>query len=147
MDNNNELIERPSWWKRNWKWAMPVGGCLTVIIITIILFVGGIFALADQIKTSTGSDEALLDAQQNPEIIAILGEPIESNGFGQFNVFINNGVKTSNSLTPIKGPKGEGVIQISSREENGKTVYDLYIFTAEGSDEVIDLTPRKDAIE
>jgi len=147
MENNNQLIERPSWWKRNWKWAMPVGGCLTVIIITIVLFVGGIFALADQIKTSTGSDQALLDAQQNPEIIAILGEPIESNGFGQFNVSINNGVKTSNSSTPIKGPKGEGVIQISSREENGETVYDLYIFTAEGSDDVIDLTPRKDAIE
>jgi len=23
---NNELIEQKSWWKRNWKWLVPVSG-------------------------------------------------------------------------------------------------------------------------
>ena len=73
MDTQNELIQQPSWWKRNWKWALPVGGCLTSIIVGIILLVGGAFAFANKVKTEIGNDQALIEAQANPELIEILG--------------------------------------------------------------------------
>ena len=142
MNNQNELIENPSWWKRNWKWAVPAGGCLTVIIVAVILVVGGAFAFANKIKTASGSDEALTQAQSNQELIAVLGEPIESDGFGSFNISINNDVKTSNATLPIKGPDGTGVIHVITRNEGDDIIYDVYNVTIDGSDQVIELAPK-----
>jgi hypothetical protein len=142
MDNQNELIERPSWWKRNWKWAVPAGGCLTIIIIAVVLIVGGAFAFANKIKTASGSDEALIQVQSNQEVIAVLGEPIESDGFGSFNISINNGEKRSNATTPIKGPNGTGVIHIITSGEDDEKVYEVYNVTIDGSDQVIELEPK-----
>jgi hypothetical protein len=142
MDNQNELIERPSWWKRNWKWAVPAGGCLTIIIIAVVLIVGGAFAFANKIKTASGSDEALIQVQSNQEVIAVLGTPIESDGFGSFNISINNGEKRSNATTPIKGPNGTGVIHIITSGEDDEKVYEVYNVTIDGSDQVIELEPK-----
>ncbi|AEE18901.1 cytochrome oxidase complex assembly protein 1 [Dokdonia sp. Hel_I_63] len=142
MDNQNELIERPSWWKRNWKWAVPVGGCLTVIIIAVVLIVGGAFAFANKIKTASGSEEALIQVQSNQEVIAVLGEPIESDGFGSFNISFNNGEKRTNATTPIKGPNGTGVIHLITSGEDDKKVYEVYNVTIDGSDQVIELDPK-----
>lgn len=142
MDNQNELIEHPSWWKRNWKWAVPAGGCLTIIIIAVVLIVGGAFAFANKIKTASGSDEALIQVQSNQEVIAVLGEPIESDGFGSFNISINNGEKRSNATTPIKGPNGTGVIHIITSGEDDEKVYEVYNVTIDGSDQVIELEPK-----
>ncbi|WP_298322740.1 cytochrome c oxidase assembly factor Coa1 family protein [uncultured Dokdonia sp.] len=142
MDNQNELIERPSWWKRNWKWAVPAGGCLTIIIIAVVLIVGGAFAFANKIKTASGSDEALIQVQSNQEVIAVLGEPIESDGFGSFNISINNGEKRSKATTPIKGPNGTGVIHIITSGEDDEKVYEVYNVTIDGSDQVIELEPK-----
>ena len=142
MDNQNELIEKPSWWKRNWKWAVPVGGCLSIVVIGVILIVGGVFAFANKIKTASGSDEALAQVQSNQEVIAVLGEPIESDGFGSFNISFNNGEKRTNATTPIKGPNGTGVIHIITIGEDDKKVYEVYNVTIDGSDQVIELEPK-----
>jgi len=140
MENNNQLVERKSWFKRNWIWALPVGGCLTVFVITIVLMGVGIFAFADDIQEDIATeqkiiDQGLLDAQQNQEVIAILGEPIEINGSGERNVSIFNGVKSSISATPIKGPKGEATIHISITDET----YNSYLVVIEGTNQEIDL--------
>lgn len=141
MDNQNELIERPSWWKRNWKWALPAGGCLTIIIVGIIMLVGGVFAFANKVKTATGTDQALIIAQQNPVLIEILGEPIESDGFGSFNISIKNEERTSNSTLPIKGPKGTGTIHIISKGQDENRTYEVFNVTIDGSEEVVELSP------
>ena len=142
MDNQNELIERPSWWKRNWKWALPAGGCLTIVIVGIIMLVGGVFAFANKVKTATGTDQALIIAQQNPALIEILGEPIESDGFGSFNISIKNGERTSNSTLPIKGPKGTGTIHVSSKGEDENRTYEVFNVTIDGSDEIVELSTK-----
>jgi hypothetical protein len=33
---NNELIEQKSWWKKNWKWFMPVSGFLLILLSVFI---------------------------------------------------------------------------------------------------------------
>lgn len=143
MNNQNELIERPSWWKRNWKWAVPVGGCVTVIIIGIVIIAAGAYTFATKMKTASGSDAALIAAQSNQELIAILGEPIESDGFGNINISIKNSVKTSNVTVPIKGPNGEATIHIISQGEGDDRVYEVYNVTIDGSNQVIDLQHKK----
>ncbi len=141
MSQQNELVEQPSWWKRNWKWAVPVGGCLTIVIVGVVILAIGAYTFANKIKTSSGSDQALISAQASPELIAILGEPIESNGFGNYNISIESGVKSTNATIPIKGPQGEATIHISARGEDDQKVYDVYNVTIAGSDQVIELTP------
>lgn len=143
MENQNELIDQPSWWKRNWKWAVPVGGCMTIIIVGIIFIAVGAYTFASKIKDASGSDAALIEAQSNQELIAILGEPIESNGFGSFNVSIKDGTKTANSTTPIKGPNGEATINIVTRGEGDDKVYEVYNVTINGSDQVIELSTER----
>jgi len=136
---SNEIIEQPSWWKRNWKWALPVGGCLTVIILGIVLVVGGAFAFMSKVKTASGSDAALLAAQKNQEVIAILGEPIESNGFGSFNISYKNSTKTADASTPIKGPNGTATIYISTTGDDDDLVYEIYNVTIDDTGEIIEL--------
>ena len=75
-------------------------------------------------------------------MIAVLGEPIESDGFGSFNISINNGEKRSNATTPIKGPNGTGVIHLITSGEDDKKVYEVYNVTIDGSDQVIELDPK-----
>lgn len=140
MDHLNDLVEQPSWWKRNWKWALPAGGCLTIIVLGIVLVVGGAFAFASKIKTATGTDQALIIAQENPTLIEILGEPIESDGFGNLNIAIKNGEKTTNVTVPIKGPKGIGTIHMSSTGGDNNRTYEIFNVTIDGSDEVVELS-------
>ena len=46
----NELVtEERSWWSRNWKWVVPVGGCFTFIIIGVLALGGAIFGFVKTI--------------------------------------------------------------------------------------------------
>lgn len=142
--NNNQLVERKSWFKRNWIWAMPVGGCLTVIIVTIVLMAVGIFAFADDIQAGMESqqqiiEQALVDANKNQEVITLLGEPLENNGSREFSSSLDNGVRNSVYSIPITGPQGTGAIQIMTHVAGEETVYDLYMVTIDGTNTAIDL--------
>jgi len=144
MQNNNELIKPKSWFKRNWIWAMPVGGCLTVIIVTIIVMGVGIFAFSDDIEAGIEKQQqivnkALLDAEQNQEVITILGEPLESNGPKDFRSSLDNGVRNSTYSIPIAGSKGNGTIRIITHQRGEEIVYDLYMVTINDSNQTIDL--------
>lgn len=144
MENNNELVKPKSWFKRNWIWAMPLGGCLTVIIFTIVLMTVGVFAFSDDIKAGMENqqriiDQALLDVENNQDVIAILGEPLENNGAREFSSSLDNGIRNSTYAIPITGPNGSGAIQIITHGSDNETVYDLYMVTIDGSNEVVDL--------
>ncbi|MGO4913433.1 cytochrome c oxidase assembly factor Coa1 family protein [Leeuwenhoekiella sp. W20_SRS_FM14] len=136
----NELVkEERSWWSRNWKWVVPVGGCFTIIIIGIILIGGAIFGFVNKVQNSSGGDEALEIVQNNPAVIEALGEPIEKNGFGSYKVNYTNGDKTAEALFPIKGPKGEALVELKSAGEDDEILYEIFQVTLENTGEVIDL--------
>lgn len=141
----NELEpEKRSWLSKNWKWALPLGGCLTIIIGGIIVLGTAIFGFFSSVKSSSGSEKALQLAQQNPQVIEILGEPIEEDGIGNFSVHINNGLKTSEITLPIKGPKGEASLHVKSRGSDDHTVYEIFELQVYETEELIDL---KDSVE
>src|SRR5438477_12899894 len=68
-----------SWWKRNWKWFVPIGcltGCLTIIVLAVI-FAGTIALIVfGAIKSTDVYKEALARAKANPAVIESLGSPI-----------------------------------------------------------------------
>lgn len=82
---------QPGWWKRHWKWFVPVS-CLTVLMA--YAFVNGASRL-DAVYT-----EASSRATHNPKVIAVLGEPIQAN----FETSTVNGSSTSARINGIEVP-------------------------------------------
>ncbi|RXG18176.1 cytochrome oxidase complex assembly protein 1 [Leeuwenhoekiella aestuarii] len=137
----NELEnEERSWWSRNWKWVVPVGGCFTVILLGIILIGGAFFSFFSAVKSGSGGDEAFEIAQNNTKVIEALGEPIEKGTFGSnYNVKYNNGHKTTEATIPINGPNGEATLTVKTSGSDDDKVYEVFEIQLENTGEIIDL--------
>lgn len=138
---NNELIPEQSWWKRNWKWALPTGGCLTLIVIVVVAIGIGAFGLVEKIKENTDYDGVIAMAQTNEQLIEELGTPIEQDGIGSYKISFKNGNRTSNAVIPIKGPKGKGAIHITTSGKKDPIIYEQLDVYLENKDITIDLLP------
>jgi len=77
---NNELVPQPSWWKRNWKWVVPVGGCFTLIIGAIILFSSIYFGVSNIMEESQPYEYALELINKDEQLLKVLGSPVEKDG-------------------------------------------------------------------
>lgn len=134
-----ETIHKQSWWKRNWKWALPTGGCLTIIVL-IVAFAGTLFfGITSLMEDSDAYKKVLSNASINQELIAIIGEPITQEGIIGGSINNSNGFKTSELTIPLKGPKGVATVRVEGSGVGDNWSYtrmDAYI---EGSDVIIDL--------
>lgn len=136
---NNEIIEQPSWWKRNWKWALPTGGCLTLMIVFFI-FIGfvaykvndvfsegtSIFAFAKVVKT----------VQEDPVLTEILGKPIELKT-ESYDPMSHSGIMDFEMV--LDGYKSDGVLKVNAKEIDGEWVFDVFTVTLDDTQEVLDL--------
>lgn len=120
---NNDLVPQPSWWKKNWKWVIPLAGCFTLIIIFII-FIGSIFyGVTSALEESQPYEYALEKINQDDEIIDELGSPIEKDGIISANYNYNNGKKTAKLSIPVSGPKGSGTLFVEASGEGDNWTY------------------------
>ena len=83
---NNELVSQPRWWKRNWKWVVPVGGCFTLIVGAIILFSSIYFGISNVMEESQPYEYALELINKDKQLIEVLGSPIVKAGMFQGNI-------------------------------------------------------------
>ena len=133
---NNELVPEPSWWKRNWKWVVPVGGCLTIIFI-VIFFVGSLFyGVTSMFEESEPYEYAFEKINNDPQIIELLGSPIEQNGMPQGNINWHNNSKKANMKIPIAGPDGEGTLYIVAHGEGENWTYEEIRVVIKDNDEI-----------
>lgn len=137
--DTNELVKEESWWKRNWKWALPVGGCFTIIILFIALIVAGIFGATKFLGGTEPYQESLTLAQSNEQVIELLGEPIETNGIMQGSINFSNTGGDVDIRIPIKGPQGEGIIYVVGKKEEDVWIYSEQEVRIEPNNEVINL--------
>jgi len=122
---NNELVPHPSWWKRNWKWVVPVGGCLSLIIL-FIMFVGSIFyGVTTALEESQPYEYALEKINQDEAITRQLGSPIEKAGMIQGSYNYSNGTKTADMKIPIAGPNGTGILFVEASGEDDNWTYNV----------------------
>lgn len=120
---NNELVPQQSWWKRNWKWVLPVSGCLTLIIGVIILFSSIYFGVTNMMEGSQPYEYAFEFINNDEKLSEILGSPVEKNGMAQGNINWNNGSKSAKLTVPIAGPKGTGTLFIDATGEGDEWNY------------------------
>ena len=136
-----EEIKHESWFQRNWKWAVPVGGCGCGCLVVILLFVFGIgatiFGLSKAFDDSTPVKYATELASNNPDVIENLGESIEKNGIPSGNISLSNDNGEIDFSIPVKGSKGEGTIVIRGIKTDGNWVYeDLYVLIKETQEQI-----------
>lgn len=135
---NNELVPQPSWWKRNWKWVVPLGGCLSLIVLFVI-FVGSVFwGVTSALQESQPYEYALEKINQDEEIIRVLGSPIEKDGMIQGSYNYTNGKKSADMIIPVSGPKGSGTLFVEAAGEDDQWTYNV-IRVEITDDESIDL--------
>lgn len=120
---NNELVPQPSWWKRNWKWALPIGGCLTLIIGAVILFSSIYFGVTGIMEGSQPYEHAFELINKDEDLIELLGSPIEKNGMVQGNINWKNGNKSAKMMVPIAGPKAKGKLFIDATGQGDEWNY------------------------
>ena len=134
-----EALVRESWWKRNWKWAVPVGGCLTLIVM-FLLFIGSIvYGVSSAFKESTPYKEAKSKAEQHPVVLEYIGKPIATNGIMTGEISVSNDNGKANITMPVKGPKGVGHIAVVGTKTNGVWSYSSMTVTIKDPEQTIDL--------
>ncbi|GAA4275314.1 cytochrome c oxidase assembly factor Coa1 family protein [Aquimarina mytili] len=135
----NDHIEHKSWFSRNWGWAVPVGGCLTLIILFFVFLGSLIFGVSELITESVPYQDAITMVNEDDYVVDILGEPIETNGIMNGNLSYKNNVGSADISIPIKGPKGEAQLYVVGTKQNDEWTYtEMYVIISE-TDEQIDL--------
>ncbi len=139
---NMEAQKRKSWFGRNWLWVVPVGGCLTLIVLAV-LGVGSLFyGVTSLLKNSTPYEYALEQAQENPEVVAQLGETIEADGMISGNLTYTNNKGEANIQIPIKGSKGEGTLFVVGEKYGEDWTYEKLYVLIKDSQEKINLLDK-----
>jgi Cytochrome oxidase complex assembly protein 1 len=98
---------RTNWWKRNWKWFVPLG-CFTMALLFLV-FVGSILVIVfSAMKSTDVYRDALAHAKTDPAVVEALGLPIKNGFLVSGNINVNGASGESNLGIPISGPKGKG---------------------------------------
>jgi len=134
-----------SWWSRNWKWALPVG-CLLPLVLCgggAVVFFGLIYGVVTgAIRSSDAYQEGMSRARSNPEVVAALGEPIESGWLISGSINVNGPSGNADVSIPISGPKGSGTLSIVGTRSAGRWQYSTMEVEISGRPGRIDVRPR-----
>jgi hypothetical protein len=138
-----ENARKKSWWIRNWKWALPTGGCLLFIGLFIALIGGAVYGVSNLLTDSQASRDGLKKASQNEKVLLLLGTPIEVKGIPSGNVNYTDGIKTAELSIPIQGPKSKATLRVDGTAQEDIWTYSTMKVIIDDSDKVIDLLEKK----
>ena len=118
------------------KWA--IGGAIAYLFV--ILFVVGIFFFVfGLMKESNVYKMSFHAVQNNPEVIEIIGTPIESGFFIIGNISTGGAGGEANIQYTITGPKDEGEVYVYATKKQGKwTMHQLGVYI-EANDKTISI--------
>ena len=127
---------RQSWWKRNWKWALPSGGCLTILIIIAVIIITSIRTLSKSTSIMEFIN-VVTELQSNVEVAEALGKPIEIRD----ETYDPEASPDHLDLEmQLEGQKADGTLVVKADKIDGKWVYTVFTITVKGTDQVLDLT-------
>jgi hypothetical protein len=128
----------PNWWKRNWKWFVPLG-CFSMLIL-FVAFVGSVALIVfSAVKSTDVYKDTLARAQVHPSVIDALGSPIREGFLVSGNTNVNGASGEANLSIPITGPKGKGTVYVAAKKSLGRWNYSGLIVEIEKTHQRIDL--------
>jgi len=132
---------RANWWKRNWKWFVPLG-CFGVTLL-FLAFVGSILVIIfSAIKSTHLYKNSLARAKADRAVTEALGSPIRDGFLVSGNTNVNGASGDSNLAIPISGPKGKGTIYVSAKKSLGQWNYSGLLVEVGQTHERLDLLQR-----
>lgn len=124
---NNEISKQKSWWKKNWKWFVPV--CGVILLLIAIFFSSGMGRITADFAQAYSDTElyenAVNKVEADQRVKKLLGniEPIEKMAILEGETKYSNDNQTVNSTIRIIGTKGKARMDISAYRENNKWIY------------------------
>ncbi len=129
---------RGSWWSRNWKWVVPVG-CLVPLLVVGGCVASIFFVATTAMKSSDVYKDALVKAQSNPAVVEALGSPITTGFFTGGSINSSGPSGDAAFSIPLSGPKGKGTIQLEAKKSGGEWTYSTLVVDIENPEQRIDL--------
>jgi hypothetical protein len=127
-----------NWWKRNWKWFVPLG-CSSMVVLFLAL-VGSIALIVfSAMKSTNVYKDALARAKANSAVIEALGQPIKEGFLVSGNTNVNGASGKANLSIPISGPKGKGTIYVKANKSLGRWNYSGLVVEIARTHQRIDL--------
>lgn len=144
-----------NWWERNWKWFVPT------LIVTGMLCVAGFIVLVfglinGMMRSSEPYQTAMQRALAQPQVVAALGEPIETGWLVQGNISTQGTQGSADLAIPLSGPRDKATLYVVAEQTAGQWYYDVMVVRVPGQAEAIELrlpqehrltTPDHDRIE
>jgi len=135
---------KPNWWKRNWKWFVPVG-CFSIAVL-FVAFVAAVVLIAfSAVKSTDVYKDALTRAKAHPAVIEALGSPITEGFLLSGNTNVNGASGEANLSIPVSGPKGKGTIYVAATKSLGRWNYSGLVLEIAKTHQRIDLLQRPTA--
>lgn len=137
---------KPGWFARNWKWAVPVG-CVGMLAL-FAAFLASIFLVVfGAMRSSDAYQIAMSRARENPDIVAALGEPIEAGWFISGNINVSGPSGEANLSIPVSGPRGAGTIYVVANKIAGEWIFERLELELEGTGERLNLLTEPGPVE
>ena len=135
-----------NWWKRNWKWVVPTGGCLTIIIIVIAFLSYGVYQFTDKLSEETSVFAfigIIQKVQKSVEVREALGSPIRFDGL-QDEGYDPEDSNKLNLNFEIQGAQSDGQLRVIADKTEDGWSYTTFTVTVEETGEIIDLKDPAD---
>ncbi|MGA7613780.1 MAG: cytochrome c oxidase assembly factor 1 family protein [Thermoanaerobaculia bacterium] len=109
-------------WSRHWKWAVPVG-CLIVVILAAAAVGGLVLALASSFKSSDVYKMAMTQLRHNASAVEHLGEPIDPGWWVSGSMNVNGASGSADLEIPVHGPKDSGKLYLEAEKHAGQWTF------------------------
>ena len=115
---DNELVEKESWLKRNWKWSVPAT-ILFVLIFSLFLTSNSSESISDIIQAYNDNslyEKAIEIANSDKRTMQKIGiiQPIDKLAILEGNTVYSNDNNSVSLSVRIKGTKGNGKLDITA---------------------------------
>lgn len=128
------------WWKRNWRWFVPALGCLFPLLVGILCVSLLLAGLTTALRRAPLYQEALRRAQNDPEVVRLLGQPITPRGRLKGSMTQRrNGVEAAEMTVPLAGPRGRATLRLAGNQAGERLSYAALTVTPERGGARIDL--------
>jgi hypothetical protein len=116
-------------------------GCVFIFLLIAGGAVGGASSPSWRvsIKQSGAYTQALAQAQANPQVTGLIGQPVMPGMFVSGNINVNGDSGNADISIPVSGPKGKGKVYAVAKKSAGQWQFETLQFGADGQTDRIDL--------
>jgi hypothetical protein len=131
-------VDQRNWLERNWKWLLP-GGCLVVVLLVAGFVAAVFFSVAALMKHSDAYVLAFDAARASPAVTAAVGTPVSDGLLASGNIHESGPSGEAELSIPVSGPRGSGTVFVEARKATGAWTVTTLVFENDADHQRTDL--------